>query len=145
MSLLSSRQTMNGPTSGDSAGGASTYAVVHPRTGHQVLRIKAATANDIDKAIATAHAALPSWSSTPVKERRDVALKMASLLRDDSSGWKQRLREANMAETDISLQRFHPGAFVVGVSLECAQLRRRPLRRVRSNSQRRPQMVNTFH
>lgn len=79
-----------------------TYTVHHPRTGKRVHEVQASTLSDIRQAIKSCHMALPSWSAKPISERCDVILRAAALLDDPTTGLKDRLRDANRAETDIS-------------------------------------------
>ncbi|WOO83199.1 Vanillin dehydrogenase [Vanrija pseudolonga] len=79
-----------------------TFDVVHPTEGvvHSVQR---STSADIEAAIATAHAALPSWRDTPLAERKAIVLRAADLLTDPNETWAQRLIDANVAETSSSV------------------------------------------
>lgn len=78
-----------------------TFDVVHPTNG-VVHAVQRSTPADIEAAIATAHAALPSWRDTPLAERKAIVIRAADLLTDPNETWAQRLIDANVAETSSS-------------------------------------------
>jgi acyl-CoA reductase-like NAD-dependent aldehyde dehydrogenase len=70
--------------------GADTMDVIHAATEEPIGRIPLGTSEDVDKAVAAAKAAFPSWSETPVAER-------ARILRQLQAGLHA--RSAEIAET----------------------------------------------
>ncbi|KAG9972147.1 aldehyde dehydrogenase, partial [Aureobasidium melanogenum] len=60
----------------------STFETVDPATAKPVGEVQAASHADIDKAIASAQSAFPSWSTTPPIERSRILLKAVALLRE---------------------------------------------------------------
>ena len=79
-----------------------TYNVTHPATGNLVHQACSATEADIRSAVDTCHSGLSSWSSTPITERCSIIRRAAELIRDSSSGWKEKMRNANMEETSAT-------------------------------------------
>ena len=56
--------------------------VVDPATGDVVTTAAAATASDVDDAVAAARAAFPGWRDTPARERARVLRRVAALVMD---------------------------------------------------------------
>ena len=54
-----------------------------PATGEAFAEIAHGTVDDVDRAVAAAHAAFPDWASTPVGERARAFLKLADRIEDD--------------------------------------------------------------
>ncbi|HEU4448628.1 MAG TPA: gamma-aminobutyraldehyde dehydrogenase [Gaiellaceae bacterium] len=63
----------------DSAGGE-TMEVLNPATGETIAEVPASTAEDADRAVQAAKAALPEWLETTPGERAEVLLKLADLI-----------------------------------------------------------------
>ncbi|WBB67889.1 aldehyde dehydrogenase family protein [Micromonospora sp. WMMD812] len=74
------------------AGSAGTLPVVNPATGDHVAETPAGTAADVDRAVAAARAALPSWTATTPAER-------AAVLRSVAAGLAARTEEIAAAIT----------------------------------------------
>lgn len=58
------------------AEGEASFAVTNPATGEVVGRIADASRSDVQKAIAAAHRAFPSWSSTTPLERAEILIRI---------------------------------------------------------------------
>src|SRR3990170_272005 len=54
-----------------------------PATGEAFAEIAHGTAQDVDRAVAAAHAAFQEWARTPVGERARAFLKLADRIEDD--------------------------------------------------------------
>ncbi|MEA2734262.1 MAG: malonate-semialdehyde dehydrogenase (acetylating) / methylmalonate-semialdehyde dehydrogenase, partial [Humisphaera sp.] len=54
--------------------------VYNPSTGKIIARVPYCTADEVNKAIETAHAALPKWANTPVVQRSHFLFKFRELL-----------------------------------------------------------------
>jgi len=59
--------------------GSATIAVVNPATEHVFATIASGTAEDVDRAVAAARAAFPSWSETAKTARLEVLRKIAEI------------------------------------------------------------------
>ena len=57
-----------------------TLDVENPATGETLTTIASASANDVDKAVAAAQAALPGWRAVPALEKMKLMFKLADLL-----------------------------------------------------------------
>ena len=55
-----------------------------PIHGKEVTKVGRGNADDIEKALDAAHAALPSWSKTSVTDRSNIMLKMAQIIEDNA-------------------------------------------------------------
>lgn len=73
-------------------GSAGTIPVVNPATGRIVAEVPAGTAADVDRAVAAARAAFPSWSATAPAQR-------AAVVRRVADGLKARVEEIAAAIT----------------------------------------------
>ncbi len=67
------------PWAGD---GETTQDVVNPATGEVIARARRGTAQDVDRAVVAATAALAEWGRRPPKERADVLLAIAAVIED---------------------------------------------------------------
>lgn len=64
------------------AGGGGAYLpLLNPATEHEIGRVAAATASDLDDALTSAQAGLPQWSNTPAEERGALLIRAARILR----------------------------------------------------------------
>lgn len=61
-------------------GSADTLPVVNPATGEVVAETPAGTAADVDRAVAAARAAFPTWSATTPQHRADVLRRLGASL-----------------------------------------------------------------
>lgn len=77
------------------------YDVFNPLSRKVVHRVASANQNDLETAIAVAHSAFPAWSSRSLQERAGIVRKAAALLKDHRSGWKEKMRIANLEETSV--------------------------------------------
>ncbi|AVT28229.1 aldehyde dehydrogenase family protein [Plantactinospora sp. BC1] len=59
------------------AGSSATISVSNPASGEIVAEVPAGTADDLDRAVAAARAALPGWAATPPAERAAVVRRIA--------------------------------------------------------------------
>jgi betaine-aldehyde dehydrogenase len=59
----------------------SAFRTVNPTTGAPLAEVNASSHSDVDKAILSAQAAFPSWSSTPPAVRSRILLKVVEILR----------------------------------------------------------------
>src|SRR5216110_674249 len=57
-----------------------TMEVINPATGETIAEVPAATAEDVDRAVAAAKAALPAWLDSTPGERAEILLKLADLI-----------------------------------------------------------------
>jgi acyl-CoA reductase-like NAD-dependent aldehyde dehydrogenase len=60
------------------------YPVFNPATGEEIAQLPLGDKNDIDKAVAATRKAFPVWSAKPQAERSQIAMKIASLLRENA-------------------------------------------------------------
>jgi 1-pyrroline dehydrogenase len=67
----------------DSAGGE-TMEVVNPSTGEVIAEVASSTAEDADRAVQAAKAALPEWLETTPGERAELLFKLADLIDDNA-------------------------------------------------------------
>jgi len=56
------------------------FSVINPATEKEITKVQAASAADVDKAVAAARAAFEPWSKTNGSDRRDLLLKLADLM-----------------------------------------------------------------
>lgn len=90
------------PSNDKTNGSLPTFSVTHPGTTQVAHRVQRSTAADLTKAVDTCYKALPAWRATPVVERTKVVYTAIKLLEDESSGWAQRIINANRAETSVT-------------------------------------------
>src|SRR5215510_15972891 len=57
-----------------------TMPVLNPATEEVLAQCPRASKNQLDKAVAAAKAAYPSWAATPIEERRKLVIKMADAI-----------------------------------------------------------------
>ena len=57
--------------------------IYNPATGEQPSRVALGSKQDVEHAIASAHAAFPAWSRTPAIRRARVMFKFLELLKDN--------------------------------------------------------------
>ena len=57
-----------------------TGAVRNPATGEVIAEVGFASINDVDRAVASAKAALPEWRSTPLSQRAEIMFRLRSLV-----------------------------------------------------------------
>jgi 1-pyrroline dehydrogenase len=67
----------------DSAGGE-TMEVLNPATGETIAEVPASTAEDADRAVQAAKAALPEWLESTPRDRCELLLKLADLLEENA-------------------------------------------------------------
>jgi 1-pyrroline dehydrogenase len=67
----------------DSAGGE-TMEVVNPSTGEVIAEVASSTAEDADRAVQAAKAALPEWLETTPGERAELLFKLADLIDENT-------------------------------------------------------------
>jgi 1-pyrroline dehydrogenase len=67
----------------DSAGGE-TMEVVNPSTGEVIAEVPSSTAEDADRAVQAAKAALPEWLETTPGERAELLFKLADLIDENA-------------------------------------------------------------
>ncbi len=65
-------------------GAGPALAHIYPATGQVTGEIRLAAASDVDAAVAAARAAAPAWRALTGDKRRDLLLKLASLIEQDS-------------------------------------------------------------
>lgn len=65
---------------GEAIAGASTFDVVNPATGAAFAQCPKADAALVDRAVAAAKRAFPSWAATPIEERAALVAKIADAL-----------------------------------------------------------------
>jgi acyl-CoA reductase-like NAD-dependent aldehyde dehydrogenase len=64
-----------------SASGGETIDLMNPATGEVLSRIQAGTPDDINRAVAAAKAAFPSWSQSSASQRQEILFEMARRLK----------------------------------------------------------------
>jgi acyl-CoA reductase-like NAD-dependent aldehyde dehydrogenase len=64
---------------------SATFASVSPATGETLATFARATAEDVDRAVATAKAAFEDWRLVPAPERGNILFRFAELLRRDKA------------------------------------------------------------
>ena len=67
----------------DAADGG-TMEVLNPATGETIANVPSSTAEDADRAVQVAKAALPEWLETTPRERGEILLKLAAALDDNA-------------------------------------------------------------
>ncbi len=67
----------------ESAGGE-TMEVLNPATGETIAEVPASTAEDADRAVQAAKAALPEWLETTPRERCEMLLKLADTIEENA-------------------------------------------------------------
>jgi acyl-CoA reductase-like NAD-dependent aldehyde dehydrogenase len=67
-----------------SEGGGQTLPHIYPATGQATGEIRLAGLSDVDAAVAAARKAAPAWRALPGDKRRDLMLKLALLIEQDS-------------------------------------------------------------
>ncbi len=67
----------------DSAGGE-TMEVLNPATGETIAEVPASNAEDADRAVQAARAALPEWLETTPGERAELLLKLAEMIEENA-------------------------------------------------------------
>src|SRR6266540_1291050 len=77
------RQIFIGGAWTDAADGA-TMEVLNPATGETIAEVPRSTAEDVDRAVEAAKAALPEWLDTTPGERAELLLKLAQILDDNA-------------------------------------------------------------
>ncbi|GLK43417.1 MULTISPECIES: aldehyde dehydrogenase family protein [Novosphingobium] len=68
--------------SAETAGTGETFAHVYPASGEVTREIRLAGADDVDRAVAAARAAHPAWRAMPGDKRRDLMLRLASVIEE---------------------------------------------------------------
>lgn len=63
-----------------SGGGGAYLPLFSPATEHEIGRVAAASASDLDDALTSAKAGLPQWSNTPAEERGALLIRAARIL-----------------------------------------------------------------
>ncbi|KOS22224.1 NAD/NADP-dependent betaine aldehyde dehydrogenase [Escovopsis weberi] len=61
---------------------AKTFQSIDPSTGEALATIYTTTPEQLDAAVASAKAAFPSWSQTPPRERADILLRAADIIKE---------------------------------------------------------------
>lgn len=67
----------------ESASGQATQSVINPATDEILAEVPLSTAEDVDKAVQSAHQALRGWRNTPVTERIQVMFSYKQLLEEN--------------------------------------------------------------
>ena len=73
--------------------GDTTMEVVNPATEEKIADCPRASEAQLNSAVESAKAAFPSWSKTPIEERKAVILKIADIIEANSSELAQLLTE----------------------------------------------------
>lgn len=74
-----------------------TFPVHNAFTQQEVWKCSSASAEDVDRALESAAAAFPSWSTTSIAEKRKIFLAAADLI--ESPKYAARIRHAMASET----------------------------------------------
>ncbi|OJJ06533.1 hypothetical protein ASPVEDRAFT_200548 [Aspergillus versicolor CBS 583.65] len=61
---------------------SSTFTTIDPSTAQPLATVHTTTTKQLDNAVASAHAAFPSWSQTPPSRRAAILLRAAAILRE---------------------------------------------------------------
>src|SRR5947209_12587500 len=110
--------------------------VFNPAEGSVISRVPLSASADVDRAVAAAQAALPGWSSTPIKERVQVFYRYKTLLEQNidelaalvteengkiaSEARAEVLKSAELTEFACSLPQIMPGEVLeVSRGVEC--------------------------
>ncbi|KAF4121395.1 betaine-aldehyde dehydrogenase [Geosmithia morbida] len=72
----------SGRPQASSSSSSSTFKSIDPSTGKPLATIYTTTPDQLNAAVASAHAAFPGWSQTPAPKRAAILLKAATLLRE---------------------------------------------------------------
>ena len=75
----------------DAASGE-TMEVINPATGEVVAEVPRCSAEDVDRAVAAAGAALPAWLDSTPKERSELLHKLADVLEEHGRSWRSSSR-----------------------------------------------------
>ena len=65
------------------AGSGETMEVINPATGETIAEVPRCSAEDVDRAVEAANAALPEWLDATPKERSELLLKLADVLEEN--------------------------------------------------------------
>src|SRR5438105_4455728 len=87
---------------------ARSGAVYNPSTGQVIAHVPFCTAEDVDRVVQAAAAALPAWAETPVVERARVLFRFRELLvrhADELARCVTREHGKTLAESRASVQR----------------------------------------
>lgn len=74
--------------------------VENPSTGDILAQVPLSTVQELDRDVATANAAFPSWDSTPVSDRCEALLQLVQLIRDNSVFVARIISEAMSTSSD---------------------------------------------
>ncbi len=91
-------------------GGGKRHAHIYPATGQVTREIALADADDVDRAVAAARAALPGWRAMPGDKRRDLFLKFAALAEARSADFAPSLIAENGSVAMIAPYMGHDAA-----------------------------------
>lgn len=83
-------------------GGKDKLDVLSPIDGSVISQVSLSTSEAVDKAVKTARAAFPAWSSTPIKERVQVFFRYKQLLESNIGELTQLVHEENGKTIDES-------------------------------------------
>jgi len=68
---------------GEIVGSPDSLVVVNPATAEVFVEVPAATADQLDAAVAAANAAAPAWRARPLRERQDIVRRYAAVIREN--------------------------------------------------------------
>jgi len=77
------------------AAGPDFLDVTNPATGETISRVPLSGAAEVDRAVASAKAAFPAWSATPIKERAQVFYRYKALLEENIDELARLVTEEN--------------------------------------------------
>ena len=96
-----STKTHDGAKTNGHGASVKTYNVIHPETQAIVHQVQRSTEKDLLNAITASDGARSDWATTPLQKRCEIITAAADLIEDHSTGWFDRLRQANLDETSV--------------------------------------------
>ena len=101
---------------------ARTQGITNPATGKITREVALASANTVEQAIASAHAAFPDWRNTPPAKRAQIMFRYKQLLEQNADEIAAAITSEHGKVHDDALGEFQRGVEVVDYACGIAQL-----------------------
>lgn len=79
----------------EAGGNGDMFAHIYPATGQVTRKFRGANADDVDRAVAAAKAAQPTWRALPGDKRRDLMFKLAAIIESEAAAMSPLLTAEN--------------------------------------------------